>query len=425
MTLSGVRAGRAVKRRAALVHLLAAGGATASCGFGGSGQQAAAVAATGADAEGQSPAQGRTPLDNRLRVSTANWKTDFSKHTVPLSEIISGGPGKDGIPPLDRPTFQTLAEAATWLRDQEPVIALEIAGEARAYPLQILIWHEIVNDIVGGVPVTVTFCPLCNTAIVFDRRLDGTVYDFGVSGNLRHSDLIMWDRQTESWWQQATGEAIVGELAGTRLTALPASIISWREFRNTWPGSTVLSRDTGFRRAYGQNPYVGYDEVGKPPFLFRGPTDGRLPPMERVLLVDVPHQTGIAYVAYPFSHLSARGVLHDTVEGQPLVAFWTPGTASALDRATIATSRDVGAAAAFVPELVEENGAAPVGGLTFSPKRNDPGHFRDDQTGSTWSITGHAVAGALQGQRLRPFVSGSHFWFAAAAFRPEADLRLT
>ncbi|HEV2121692.1 MAG TPA: DUF3179 domain-containing protein [Chloroflexota bacterium] len=413
-----------VRRRTTFSLLLAAGGVTTACGFGRSRQQSAAVAPAGANAEGQSSTPPRPPLDTRLQVSTAGWKTDFSKHTVSLSEIISGGPGKDGIPPLDRPAFEPVAQASAWLRDQEPVIALDIGSEPRAYPLQILIWHEIVNDVVGSVPVTVTFCPLCNTAIVFDRRLDGTVHDFGVSGNLRHSDLIMWDRQTESWWQQATGEAIVGELAGKTLTMLPASIISWKEFRTTWPGGAVLSRDTGHRRAYGQNPYVGYDEVGKPPFLFRGPTDGRLPPMERVLLVDVPHQTGTAYAVYPFSLLSARRVLHDTVAGQPLVAFWAPGTASALDRGTIATSRDVGAAAAFVPELVETHGAAPTDTLTFAPKEDDPGHFRDEQTGSTWSVTGQTIAGALQGQRLRPLVSGSHFWFAAAAFRPEAELRL-
>ena len=138
----------------------------------------------------------------RASISTRGWKTDFSRHTVSYSEIFSGGVPRDGIPPIDDPRVTTPERADGWLGDQEPVIAVELNGEARAYPLQILTWHEIVNDFLGEVPVTVTFCPLCNSALVFDRRLDGSVYDFGVSGKLRNSDLIMWDRQTESWWQQ-------------------------------------------------------------------------------------------------------------------------------------------------------------------------------------------------------------------------------
>jgi hypothetical protein len=262
------------------------------------------------------------------------------------------------------------------------------------------------------VPVTVTFCPLCNTAIAFDRRLEGAVYDFGVTGNLRHSDLIMWDRQTESWWQQATGECIVGALAGRRLTVLPAAIVSWREFRATWPQGRVLTRETGYPRAYGRNPYVGYDEVGKPPLLFRGPTDGRLPPLERVLLVEV----GNHQVAYPFGRLAERRVVNDVLDGAPLVAFWAPGTASALDRADIAASRDVGAAAAYSP-LVD--GAR----LTFSAVAD--GRFRDAETASVWTVAGAAVEGALRGRRLPPLAHGNHFWFAAAAFRPDAELRLS
>jgi hypothetical protein len=166
------------------------------------------------------------PQYDRVLFSTIGWKTDFSKHSVPLSEIIPGGPPRDGIPPIDRPVFETVAQADAWLKPQEPLIHFAVGNDVRAYPLQILIWHEIVNDEVGGIPVMVTFCPLCNTAIAFDRRVAGRVLDFGTTGNLRHSDLIMWDRQTESWWQQMTGEAIVGELTGMRLTLLPATIVS-------------------------------------------------------------------------------------------------------------------------------------------------------------------------------------------------------
>ena len=179
-------------------------------------------------------------------VYRGDWKTDFSKHSIPYNEIFSGGVPRDGIPPLDFPSFTTVAQADDWLEAREPVIAFELNGETKAYPLQVLTWHEIVNDTVGGVPVVATFCPLCNSAIVFDRRLDGEVYDFGVSGNLRNSDLIMWDRQTESWWQQLTGEGIVGELTGKQLALLPATIIAWEDFKATYPDSAVLSRETGF-----------------------------------------------------------------------------------------------------------------------------------------------------------------------------------
>jgi hypothetical protein len=193
----------------------------------------------------------------RSGISTSGWKTDFSRHTMPYAEIISGGVPRDGIPPIDSPSFSTIGAADSWLADREPVIALEINGDARAYPLQIMTWHEIVNDTVGSEPVVVTFCPLCNSAIAFDRRMGDVVYDFGVSGKLCNSDLIMWDRQTESWWQQFTGEAIVGDLAGIRLDMLPAVIISWGDFKSVYPEGQVLARDTGFSRPYGRNPYAG------------------------------------------------------------------------------------------------------------------------------------------------------------------------
>ncbi len=237
---------------------------------------------------------------SQARISTSGWTTDFSLHSVPYSEILSGGPSRDGIPPIDNPRFATFEDADGWLDGQEPVIAFELNGDARAYPLQILTWHEIVNDVVGDVPVTVTFCPLCNSAIVFDRRLDGVVYDFGTSGKLRNSDLIMWDRQTESWWQQFTGEAIVGSLTGKKLQFLTATIISWEDFKVSKPEGKALDIDTGFNRSYTRSPYAGYDRVDNPPFLFDGDLDGRLLPKERVVAVEL--DSGEA-VAFPYTIL--------------------------------------------------------------------------------------------------------------------------
>ncbi len=344
----------------------------------------------------------------RAGISTRGWETDFSRHTVPFDEIFSGGVPRDGIPPIDNPKFTTPEAANEWLGDEEPVILLEINGEARAYPLQILIWHEIVNDDIGGVPVAVTFCPLCNSAIVFDRRLDGIIYDFGVSGNLRNSDLIMWDRQTESWWQQLTGDAIVGELTGKRLTFLPAPMISWADFKAANPQGQVLSRDTGFRRSYGENPYVGYDRADIPPFLFQGDLDGRLQPKERVAAVAI----GDAAAAFPFSILEKERVVDYIVGGQDLVVFFKPGTRSALDGLLIGDSREVGATGVFDSNLDGRK-------LTF---RAEGDTFVDNETGSVWNILGQATEGQLAGTQLMPIIHANHFWFSWGAFKPDTKI---
>jgi len=351
------------------------------------------------------------PSLGELHVSTAGWRTDFTKASVDLGEIIGGGPPKDGIPAIDAPRYESVAAARAWLIDRSPVIALEVGGRARAYPLAILIWHEIVNDTLGGVPVVVTFCPLCNTALVFERTFDGTVHDFGTTGNLRYSDLVMYDRQTESWWQQATGEAIVGQLTGKRLTFLPAQIISLGEFEAAHPGGDVLSRDTGFSRDYGRNPYVGYDTVDQQPFLFSGVTDGRLPPKERVVTIG----TGAEAEAFPFSELRKAGVASGSLGGRPVVVFWALGTASALGPPTIGDGVDIGASGVFRPIVDGRQ-------LTFERIGGEDAPITDRETGSTWSIAGVATAGPLAGARLEPVVHGDHFWFAWAAFAPQTTI---
>ncbi len=274
------------------------------------------------------------------------WRTDFSKHLAPFGEFQSGGPGKDGIPAIDRPRFAAVA-ATAFLTPQEPVIALELNGDARAYPLQILIWHEIVNDVVGGVPVAVTFCPLCNTSIVFDRRVAGRTLDFGTTGNLRNSDLVMYDRQTESWWQQFGGEGVVGRFTGTRLKLLPSRILAWRDFQREHAGGRVLTRQTGYSRPYGENPYQGYDDVSSPPFFpSNNLSDKRLPPKERVVFIE----RGADAVVVPYSTLTKRRVVRVVVGGHRLVVRFRGGVSSALDSPTIAEGRDVGSAE------VRENG---------------------------------------------------------------------
>jgi hypothetical protein len=354
--------------------------------------------------------------EDELTVSTAGWRTDFSKHSVPLSEFQSGGPPRDGIPPIDDPRYESQDEAALWLVEREPVIALALEQPdgslaARAYPLQILIWHEIVNDVLGDQPVAVTFCPLCYTAIAYDRRLElgGVVYDFGTTGLLRHSDLVMWDRQTESWWQQFSGNAIVGELTGARLTFLPAQIVSWQTFRDTYPEGDVLSRDTGFDRAYGVNPYPGYDDIDSKPFLFDGSIDDRLPAMERVVGVVTDNEA----VAYPLPALQRETFIEDQLGDVPIVLFWSPGTMSVVGAREISEGRDIGQAGVFQRDL---NGQL----LSFEP---GPGNsFTDVETGSEWSVAGVSLAGHFEGERLEPLPHSIIFWFAWAAFQPDGRL---
>lgn len=265
-------------------------------------------------------------LDDRLR---AAWpRTDFGRHAVPLAEIMSGGPPKDGIPAIDDPRFVAVSEAGD-LGPDEPVIGFAIGDDARAYPLRILTWHEIANDTVGGIPVAVTYCPLCNAAVVFDRSLDGRVLDFGVSGLLRHSDLIMYDRQTESWWQQFLGEAIVGELTGRRLTFLPARLESISRFRQRFPNGKVLVPSDPGLRAYGRNPYEGYDSAPWQ-FLYRGAYADPVPPLSRVVVV--------GDEAWPLELVQRRGSIHHG----DLVITWESGQNSALDADRIADGRDVG-----------------------------------------------------------------------------------
>lgn len=255
-------------------------------------------------------------------------KTDFDIHTVPLEEIESGGPQRDGIRSLDDPPFHPAADLRPFLSPTEPVIGLTIGGEARAYPLRYLMFHEIANDTLGGMPVAVTYCPLCNAAIVFERRLDGRAVEFGTTGRLRNSDLVMYDRLTETWWQQFTGEGIVGARSGERLTMLPARLESFENFIARAPHGTIMTPED-FRR-YGRNPYVLYDDPDGRPMLYDGETPEGVPPMMRV--------AAVGGEAWSLPLLREKG----RIEAGDLVLTWTAGQASALDKSAITGGRDIG-----------------------------------------------------------------------------------
>lgn len=256
--------------------------------------------------------------------------TDFTRTTIPdWSEVISGGPPKDGIPALSDPSFIPVPQE-TRLDDREPVIAVELAGQTpRAYPIRYLMWHEIVNDRIGTTPVAVTFCPLCNSGPTFDRRVAGRTLSFGVSGKLRNSDMIMYDRETQSWWQQAVGTGIAGQMTGAELIQLPTWMESWSEFRARNPQGLVMD-EPAMQRDYGTNPYRGYDS-SRQPFLYDGenPPHG-ISPLARVVRV--------GDRAWPVERVRQTGEISEA----DLRITWAAGQASALDTARIGDGRDVG-----------------------------------------------------------------------------------
>lgn len=343
-------------------------------------------------------------------LTTVNWSTDFCQSNVNIDEILVGNPVKDGIPSVNNPNIESVEEAAAWLNTRSPVIAVEIEDEARAYPLAILIWHEIANDEIAGLPIAVTFCPLCNSSITFEREVNGDVLEFGVSGLLRNSDLIMFDRQSESWWQQLTGEALVGAYAGTLLDIVPSQVISFGSFTERHPDGMVMSRDSGFNRQYGINPYSDYDSRPGRPFLFRGEIDPRLSSaVDHVLAATI----GDIAIAYPFEILRHERVINDEVAGTPIVVFFQGGVASALGDYVIDNARDIGTAGMYESTLEDKV-------LHFAT--NSDGTFRDEATQSTWNGYGEAIDGELAGSQLRWINAFPHFWFAWAAFHPETEV---
>jgi len=226
-------------------------------------------------------------------------------------KLLQGCPVKDCIVSIDKPNFESVSKAGNWLEADDVVFALDYKGEARAYPQRIMNWHEIVNDEIAGDPITISFCPLCGSALAFDRKVDGQILEFGVSGKLHNNDLIMYDRQTESLWQQITGEAIVGELFGKRLKQIPMSGMRWSQFKEEFPQGQVLSRDTGFSRNYDQYPYGSYEQDTNTLFPVEGGVDQTIHPKAVVYGVEIEE----SYKAYPEDKIKAEGEIEDVVGG--------------------------------------------------------------------------------------------------------------
>lgn len=356
------------------------------------------------ESAGNLPA-GPSALDNR-------FDDTFPDPLIDPSDVVSGGPPPDGIPPIDDPQFISVSAADAWLNDVEPVLVVDVDGDVRAYPIQIMMWHEIVNDTVGGVPLAVTYCPLCNSALSFERVVRGVVTTFGTSGNLFNANLVMYDRATESLWNQLDGRAVIGVLTGDVLKQVPSSTMSWGTFKESRPDAKVLDRDrTGASRAYGTNPYTGLDDPNGQPFLFNGDIDVRAKAMQRIVAIE---NDGAA-IAWTLDVISSdESALATAAEfnGEPITILWQARESSALDSSDITAGRDVGTVGVF---------SAVVDGevLTFQA---DGDSFIDDQTSSVWNILGEAETGPFAGTTLDPVTFVRTFWFSWAAFRPDTEL---
>ena len=330
-------------------------------------------------------------------VGNTNSANDKEKHIVPVDQIVSGGPPPDGIPSIDDPKFISVQEAGRFLEDSDFVLGLNINGDIRAYPLQILVWHEIVNDNVGGIPVAVTYCPLCFTNQVFNRSLDDgqEVVEFGTSGKLYNSNLVMYDRTSKSLWSQAMAEGIVGKYAGTKLERVPFDVAYWKEWKRLYPESKILSRDTGSNRPYGVDPYGDYYTNSDVLFPVSN-KNNRLGLKEIVIGFENKGQ----YKAYKLQEIENKKVINDQVNGKPIALFSLhPFMVRAYDR------------------IVED------GELTIEFEYDaDNNRIIDKQTGSEWNFEGMAIDGQMKGKQLTRLPYDEGFWFEWIAFHPKTGL---
>jgi len=314
-------------------------------------------------------------------------ETNGVKHIIPLDKIRGGGPPKDGIPSIDNPVFANV-EGSHFMSDSDTVIGLEINGDAKAYPIFILVWHEIINDNVGGIPVAVTYCPLCYTNQVFERIIDGQEVEFGTSGKLYNSNLLMYDRLTESYWSQALGMAVKGELSGYQLNLIPFDVITWGDWKILHPDTLVLTTDTGYSRSYATDPYGNY--YTEPRIMFPVEhSDDRMHPKEIILGFN---QDGI-YKAYKQNDVESNIIINDSIGETPLMLI----------------------------SLFSDNSRAFE--RTLDDQVLDFVHIDnkiiDTQTNSEWNYDGLAISGEYEGKQLERIPIEPGFWFAWVAFHPE------
>lgn len=314
------------------------------------------------------------------------------KHTVPLDQIVSGGPPPDGIPSIDSPKFVSTEDADKFLQDSDFVVGLNVNGDIRAYPLQILVWHEIVNDEVGGIPVAVTYCPLCFTNQVFSRSINGTIVEFGTSGKLYNSNLVMYDRTSKSLWSQALGEGIVGQYAGMKLERIPFDLAYWKEWKQLYPNTKVLSRDRS-TRPYGADPYGDYYTSSEVLFPVSN-RDDRLGLKEIVVGLE----NGGMYKAYNVEDIQNQKIVNDQMNNKSLAFF------------------------SLYPFMVRAYDPTANGDILRFQYDSETNNFIDNQTNSLWNFDGKSIDGPLKGTVLSRLPFDEGFWFEWVAFHPKTEV---
>jgi hypothetical protein len=366
--------------------------------------------------------------DDRGRLSADHlgigWRTNFDNGQG-LDRVVQGQE-KAFIETIDSPSL-TPAKMATDLTDREPVAVVSDGKTAFAYPLRYLVWHYVVNGVLTGDPIAVTYDPIAGTVRVFRRTVSGQTLSFGNSGLLRDGNALLYDRETESWWQQLTGAAIVGEFMGSSLDSVPFAVSSWSEFKRAFPDGQVLilnAPSSGPR--YGANPYLGYDVSNGKPIFTLTPPDPRLAPMHRVAVVEVGGQRFA--VPFPDEGANENRVFTFEIDGQQVVLFFDPLTSSVLDTQWLRDSRPVGTFAAYVASYDGEP-------RTFTAT---PEGFIDDQTSTVWRFLGRSFAEGEHGAQLElepSIAEGEHgaqlelvpsiegFWFAISAAYPGIEIR--
>lgn len=342
------------------------------------------------------------------------WATDTVKHKLTISDLHMAAE-KDHLKPLNYPAFIKADQKAFAYYPHEPVISVVINGEARAYPLSVLTLFELCNDTVGGEPIMVTFCPMCNAAMVFNRKVESEgetqILEFGISGILLHNDMIMYDTKTESWWQQLMGEAIAGKHTGAELKMMRAMVISVKDYLDRYPDGKILHPGIVPAELSDHRPFYHLDHDPQhltSEFHIPESVDHRLPPLERVIDIHTDDHTKI----YPYTEISKQQVINEEFDGLPFVIFYHSETVSVMDEDDLKSSRKTGSATAFRSDVDGKR-------LTFY---KDGMYFRDQQTKSQWDITGYCREGALKGKQLWLLPHSNHFAFAYLAFFPESEI---
>ncbi|MDW7693388.1 DUF3179 domain-containing (seleno)protein [Flammeovirgaceae bacterium SG7u.111] len=340
------------------------------------------------------------------------WETNFNKLTVPITDFKAYLP-KNAISPIYNSDFWNQRQAEGVYSPDEPMLVVTEGHIEKAYPVSVLIYHNIINDGVGRKNVAVTFCPLSGSIAVYNRKVvhnDKTqVLSFGTTGVLRYANMVMYDHETETWWQQLDGDAVAGEFAGAKMEIVPFKILSYKRYYELYPYGLVMANNIDETVRYGTNPYYRYDDIKKPkPFLYSGLVNDRLPAMQRVLSI----QSMGEYFIYPLSYVSVAGVLNDTPNDNFVVIFYEDNVLSPLDEEYIKDSKDIGTAVVF-SSMVEGKR------LTF---KKENGKFIDDQTGSVWDITGKCDKGEYKGKQLKLMPYGLHFSFSPLLIRPQSRI---